>query len=145
MVTRSGDVPSDIPMFSEAEARIVVFSAEDHDFSSCHADVQLVRLDPGELTLTTVMRRLRTDFEIRLLLCEGGPTVFGSLLQEGLVDELFLTLAPQLAGRDEGSPRLALLEGAALWPDSPRWLGLRSVRRAGDHLFLRYVAEEARP
>lgn len=85
------------------------------------------------------------DLGARLVVTEGGPHLIGRLVADALVDELFLTLAPQLAGRDEGSPRLALLEGAALWPDSPRWLGLRSVRRAGDHLFLRYVAEEARP
>jgi riboflavin biosynthesis pyrimidine reductase len=58
----------------------------------------VIRLDPGELTLTTVMRRLRWDFGIRSLLCEGGPTLFNALLQEGLVDEVFLTLAPKLSG-----------------------------------------------
>jgi riboflavin biosynthesis pyrimidine reductase len=57
-----------------------------------------VSLDPGELTLTTVLRILRSDFGVASLLCEGGPTVFGSLLQEGLADELFLTLAPKLVG-----------------------------------------------
>jgi riboflavin-specific deaminase-like protein len=97
IVTRSGDVPTDIPMFSEPEARIVVFSTEERGFSSA-AEVRVVRLDPGELTLTTVMRRVRIDFGIRVLLCEGGPTVFGSLLTEGLVDELFLTVAPKLVG-----------------------------------------------
>jgi 5-amino-6-(5-phosphoribosylamino)uracil reductase len=134
MVTRSGDVPSDIPMFSEAEARIVVFSAEDHDFSSCHADVQLVRLDPGELTLTTVMRRLRTDFEIRLLLCEGGPTVFGSLLTEGLVDELFLTLAPKLVGGGTSPTISSGTELPELQPLSPTWV----LEHSGS-LYLRYA------
>jgi hypothetical protein len=49
-----------------------------------------------------------------------------------------VTLAPQLVGRDEHTPRLALLEGQALWPTSARWGRLTSVRRGGDHLFLRY-------
>ena len=39
-----------------------------------------------------------------LVLCEGGPHLFGQLVQAGLVDELFLTLAPQLAGRSESVP-----------------------------------------
>jgi 5-amino-6-(5-phosphoribosylamino)uracil reductase len=98
VVTRSGELPVDIPLFSEPEARVVVFSPDEHDFSGCGAQVQLVRLDRGELTLTTVLRRLRLELGIGLLLCEGGPTVFGSLLHEQLVDELFLTLAPKLAG-----------------------------------------------
>jgi riboflavin biosynthesis pyrimidine reductase len=91
-------VATDIPLFTDPESRIVLFSAAPVDLGGCRAEVELVRLDPGELTLTTVLRRLRSDFRVASLLCEGGPTVFGSLLQEHLVDELFLTLAPKLVG-----------------------------------------------
>jgi 5-amino-6-(5-phosphoribosylamino)uracil reductase len=49
-----------------------------------------------------VLRRLHSDYAIRSLLCEGGPTLFGALLHEGVVDELFLTLAPKLAGGGAG-------------------------------------------
>ena len=98
VITRSGDVPTDIPLFAEPEARIVVFCATPVDLSGCAAQVELVRVDPGELTLTTALRRLRSDFGVQSLLCEGGPTLFGSLLDEHLVDELFLTLAPKLVG-----------------------------------------------
>lgn len=98
VVTRSGDVPTEAPLFAEAEARIVVFTPVAVDLDGCAAHVEVVRLDPGELTLTTVARRLRSDFGVRSLLCEGGPTVFGALLQEHLVDELFLTIAPKLTG-----------------------------------------------
>jgi len=34
-----------------------------------------------------------------LILSEGGPTLFGSLLTADSVDELFLTVSPLLAGR----------------------------------------------
>jgi riboflavin biosynthesis pyrimidine reductase len=74
----------------------------------------------------------------RLILCEGGPHLVGDLLVAGLLDELFLTLAPQLAGRDAARPRLALVEGAAFEIATARWANLGSVRRSGDHLFLRY-------
>ena len=70
-------------------------------------------------------------------LCEGGPTLLGALLAEAVPLDLFLTLAPQLAGRrgdDDG--RRGLVEGVLLAPHS-REASLRSVRRAGDHLFLR--------
>jgi 5-amino-6-(5-phosphoribosylamino)uracil reductase len=98
VVTRSGEVPSDIPLFSSPESRIALFSPVQVDLAHCTAQVELVRLDPGELTLTTVLRRLRSDFGVASLMCEGGPTVFGALLQERLVDELFLTIAPKLVG-----------------------------------------------
>lgn len=98
VVTRSGEVPAEIPLFSEPDARIVLFGPRELEPAGCAAQVELVPLDPGELTLTTVMRRLRADFGVRSLLCEGGPTMFGALMRERLVDELFLTLAPKLAG-----------------------------------------------
>jgi riboflavin biosynthesis pyrimidine reductase len=46
---------------------------------------------------------LRRERGIRSLLCEGGPTLHGELQARGLVDELFLTIAPKLAGREERS------------------------------------------
>jgi 5-amino-6-(5-phosphoribosylamino)uracil reductase len=98
VVTRSGEVPSDIPLFTSPESRIALFSPVPIDLGECRARVELVRLDPAELTFTTVLRRLRSDFGVASLLCEGGPTVFGALLQEQLVDELFLTIAPKLVG-----------------------------------------------
>ncbi len=78
----------------------------------------------------------------RLVLSEGGPHLIGELVAANVLDELFLTIAPQLVGRDRSTPRLSLLEGVALWPTGPRWLRLRSVRRGGDHLFLRYGFDE---
>jgi riboflavin-specific deaminase-like protein len=102
IISRSGEIIVDIPLFDEPEARILVFSASHVDLGAPRAQVELVRLDPGELTLTTVMRQLRGDHGVRTLLCEGGPTLFGALLREGLVDELFLTIAPKLAGGGRG-------------------------------------------
>jgi 5-amino-6-(5-phosphoribosylamino)uracil reductase len=98
VVTRSGRVPTDAPLFAEPEAKIVVFGPPGTAVEHSEAQVEVVELDPGEMTLTTALRRLRDDFGIRSLLCEGGPTLFGGLLQERLVDELFLTLAPKLTG-----------------------------------------------
>lgn len=73
----------------------------------------------------------------RLVVSEGGPALFAQLLASRVIDEVFLTLAPQLAGRSAASARLSLVEGAALAPAS-RWGRLRSVMRSSDHLFLRY-------
>jgi riboflavin biosynthesis pyrimidine reductase len=72
-----------------------------------------------------------------VILSEGGPNVFGGLLAEGLVGELFLTVSPILAGRAV-APRLGLVEGVELLPDIRAGGRLRSVRTNGSHLFLRY-------
>jgi riboflavin biosynthesis pyrimidine reductase len=73
------------------------------------------------------------------VLSEAGPHVFGSLLADALVDELFLTVSPVLAGRDLAARRFGLVEGVELLPDVRRAPRLASVRRGGNHLFLRYV------
>jgi riboflavin biosynthesis pyrimidine reductase len=77
----------------------------------------------------------------RLALCEGGPHLFGELVRARLVDELFLTVAPQIAGRDDAIHRLALVEGTSFGEGHGRWAGLASIRRAGDDLFMRYRFE----
>jgi riboflavin biosynthesis pyrimidine reductase len=72
-----------------------------------------------------------------VILAEAGPSMFGSLLASRLVDELFLTLSPVLAGRAEAA-RLGLVEGVELLPQTRVAGRLRSVRAHGSHLFLRY-------
>src|SRR3954462_6987110 len=71
------------------------------------------------------------------ILSEGGPTLFTSFVAAGLVDELFLTVSPLLAGRS-GVPRLSLADGAELLPEVRVAGDLLSIRRHGNHLFLRY-------
>jgi riboflavin biosynthesis pyrimidine reductase len=70
------------------------------------------------------------------ILCEGGPTLFGSLLSAGVVDELFLTVSPLIAGHG-----LSLVEGMELLPHRRVAASLAGVRRDGSHLFLRYLLE----
>jgi riboflavin biosynthesis pyrimidine reductase len=69
---------------------------------------------------------------------EAGPHVFGSLLAAGLVDELFVTVSPLLAGRSDLGQRIGLVEATELLPERRDQAALLSVRRDGAHLFLRY-------
>jgi riboflavin biosynthesis pyrimidine reductase len=79
----------------------------------------------------------------QLILSEGGPSAFGALVAAGLVDELFLTTSPLLAGRPTGSSRLALVENAELLPATTVECKLLALRRVGSQLVLRY--QLARP
>lgn len=133
LVTRHGDVPIEAPIFSEPEARIAVFGPPGLDLGSVEAQVEVVRIDPSELTLTTVLRRLRSDFGVRSLLCEGGPTLFGGLLHERLVDEMFLTLAPKLSG---GGAEPAITNGPEL-PELQSMALVWALER-DNSLYLRY-------
>jgi riboflavin biosynthesis pyrimidine reductase len=73
------------------------------------------------------------------ILSEAGPRLFSSLATAGLVDELFLTMSPFVAGRPVGEERLSLAEGAGLFPEHRVGRELLSARLHGDHLFLRYA------
>ena len=134
IVTRSGRLATDIPLFAEPEARVVVFTAGEVDLADARASVDVIKLDRGELTLTTVLRRLRAEYAVELLLCEGGPTLFGALLEENLVDEMFLTVAPRLSG---GGTSPSITSGPELM--ELRQLQLAWALERESFLYLRYA------
>ena len=103
--------------------------------------VRVATLGDGAHVPAGALLELIRETGARLALCEGGPHLFGELLRARLIDELFLTVAPQVAGRDEAVHRLALVEGKSFGEGHGRWAGLASVRRAGDDLFMRYRFE----
>ncbi len=136
VVSRSGQVPYEIPLFSEPDAHIVEFTGATAPRPvAAHRD--LISLVPDEITLKRVMHQLRTRFAVRTVLCEGGPTLFGSLVAEDLVDELFLTLSPQLVGGEENP---AVVSGPPL--PQPAGLRLRWVLERENSLFLRFAFEK---
>lgn len=91
----------------------------------------------AELEAADIVATLRRE-GVGPILTEGGPHLFGRLLRERQVDELFLTVSPVLAGRAGGGSQIGLVEGAALLPEAGAWGRLLSVRRSDSHLFLRY-------
>ncbi len=105
-----------------------------------------VRLFEGPtIAPASILELLRGEFGVSLLLHEGGPTLFGKFLADGCVDELFLTMAPQVAGRDMPRPRPGFVAGVGFTPDSAPWLELVSVKQMGSHLYLRYGGKSAAP
>ena len=107
-----------------------------------HAEV-IVLADDGQVPVRALLQLLG-DRGFQLVLSEAGPTLFGELLLARSVNELFLTLSPQIAGRSELSPRLGLVEGVGLAPTAAPWSRLQSVMHAADHLFLRYRLPDTR-
>jgi riboflavin biosynthesis pyrimidine reductase len=133
-VARRGDVPVDVPLFAEPGARIQVYTEAESPPVSAAADVAVTRMPPGAATPPAVLAHLARERGVRSVLCDGGPTLLRALVAAGCIDDMLLTLAPLLAAG--GAP--GLLEGAPL--DPPGRLRLRDVHRAGDHLFMHYVA-----
>jgi 5-amino-6-(5-phosphoribosylamino)uracil reductase len=104
IVSRSRELPEDIGVLAEAR---IIGGLED-------------------------LRELRRE-GIRSLLCEGGPHLNSTLFADNLVDELFLTIAPTVAGAGEA---LTIVEGIAL-PTAVD-LELLTIHESDGHLFLRY-------
>jgi riboflavin biosynthesis pyrimidine reductase len=140
VVTRSGRVPTDIPLFQDPASTVVVYSAEPVDAGGAPATVHVTELRRDDFGLAAAMHGLRADHGVRSVLCEGGPTVLSALLRERVVDELFLTVAPRLVG---GEVALTIVAGAPL--PEPVGLGLVWVLESDGELLLRYSVEGSSP
>jgi len=92
----------------------------------------------GALPARAVLDEVCRVSPCKRILVEGGPRLLGDFYAEGLLDEQFLTLAPQIAGRNAGDGRLSLVMGKAFAPRDPLWGKLIDLRRGSSHLFLRY-------
>lgn len=129
----------DLPLFADPYSRVVVITASDAELSGCAAQVSYLRTTPAqEPDLSATFTRLRTDYGVRSVLCEGGPTLNATLLPAGLIDELFLSIAPTLAGTT-GS--LSIAGQAPL--TTPINLNLSWLLESDGHLFLRYSLHSA--
>lgn len=54
---------------------------------------------PGEeIPATKILEILRSDYRVQTLVCEGGPTLFGSLARAAAIDEIYLTVSPKIFG-----------------------------------------------
>jgi riboflavin-specific deaminase-like protein len=132
VISRSGDIPWEIPLFGAPEQRIAVYTGEPVEAPATEAQVTVTEVAP-ETALGEGLALARSEHGVRSVLCEGGPRVFAALLADGLVDEVFLSLAPKLAG---GGEETNITTGPGL-PEAAD-LELAGVLEADSALFLRY-------
>jgi riboflavin biosynthesis pyrimidine reductase len=136
LITRRGELPWSAPLFEAPEQRIAVVGPAAGLDPPAHVRARIDVIDMPVPTPAAALRAVHEAHGVRAVLCEGGPTLNRSLLGDGVLDELFLTLGPLLAGGGEPDA-LRVLAGDAVEP--PARAELRSVLRHGDELFLRYA------
>jgi riboflavin-specific deaminase-like protein len=107
IVSNRLELPWDAGLFTDGGGRVVVFTASEEEPPETATPVTIVR-HPDGVELARALEWLLSERGIRSVLCEGGPTLHGRLREGGLADELFLTIAPKIAGGE--GPRI--LEGA---------------------------------
>lgn len=144
LVTAGGTLDLSLPVFQSGKTDVVIATNE-RAAASLQArilpeHVRVLGL-PGEANISAralldALQRLQPG---DIILTEGGPHLLSDFLAEKCLDELFLTLAPQVAGRDDPTRRPGLASGQEFAPDHPLWSTLVDVKRSGSHLFLRYA------
>ena len=132
VVSGSLRLSADVPLLQDPGARVVVVTAADGVIEGCAAHVEYLRSSPVDLP--AALARLRGEHGVRSILCEGGPHLNASLLAAGLIDELFLTTVPKLAG---GADALTIVGDASL--PEPLALELVWLLESVGELFARYA------
>jgi riboflavin biosynthesis pyrimidine reductase len=139
IATLRGDIDPAQPALGDRALVLTTDAGRAHLANRLPATARVCSLGAGALTGRRLRDAVRAEGHRRIL-TEGGPTLIGALVRDRVLDELFLTLSPVLAGR-EGDPsgRLSLVQGLALPRREFERGVLGSVRRDGQHLFLRYL------
>ena len=133
VVTARGTLTADLPLFSDPAVRPIVITCAAASLPPLPADVIVAGDTEVDLSVAVSELSARGLDKINL---EGGPRLFGSMVEAGLVDGLNLTVSPLLAVGD--AARIA--HGPVIPPVD---LTLASVLRADDVLLLRYQRRDS--
>jgi riboflavin biosynthesis pyrimidine reductase len=138
VVTGSGELPESHRVFSDGALVVTTETGAARLEGRLPPEAEVVAVEGSRLVDVAALVTLLRSRGHELILSEAGPHLFGSLLEAALVDELFVTVSPLLAGRGEGE-RYALVEAFEALPGRRLDARVLGVRRARDHLFLRYA------
>lgn len=133
IVTASGHLDADLPVFGDASQPPLILASEAADHTALRrlADHAEVHTLPGaQVTVADAIDHL-ADLGLRRVLCEGGPRLNQAVLAADRVDEVFLTVAPSLVG----GPAARIIHGRE---EVARQLSLVSVYEHAGDLLLRY-------
>ena len=136
IVSAKLDLAPDARVFSNGYRPIIV-TTEDADATrraALEKVADVIVAGRGHVDLRAALRNFSG-----VVLCEGGPSLNGQLIADGLVDELCLSLAPLLASGE--SSRIA--HGPEL--TEPAHMHLNRILEEDGILFLRYISDASAP
>jgi riboflavin biosynthesis pyrimidine reductase len=137
LVTASGKVDLRAAAFAEGVPILILTSDRGATaLGGVPAHVRVRRLARG--TADEMVALASAEAGGKSILTEGGPTLFGQFLRESALDELFLTIAPRIAGRAPEQARTSLVERAAFAPENVPEARLLSAKNADDLMLLRF-------
>ena len=138
IVSNKGRINPKLKIFETNFAPIIIFSTTRMPLKTrkrLRQKATLYLSQAPRVDLRWMLQELRYDHKVKYVACEGGPALFRSLLEQGLVDQLNLTIAPFLFG-GENAPTLT---GVSLdfLPKSIH-ASLEKMKLVGDECFLTY-------
>ena len=132
-------IPLDCNLVKTAkDVRTIVATTQNMAFSDKAEDLRKAGVEvletgnASQVDLKTLMAKLG-QMEIDSLLLEGGATLAGSALEEGIVNEIHTFIAPKIFGGKAKSP----VEGLGVeTPDSAFMFEVKSVKRVGNDILV---------
>ena len=144
IVSNEGRINAELKIFRWELSPIVIFSTKRMPREVRRAltgKATLHLTSQRDVDLAEMLQTLRREYKVRRVACEGGPTLFRSMLEHGLIDELSLTVAPSLFGGAD-APTLTGLTKEFL-PKSVPWV-MNDMRVNGEECFLTYKIKSRR-
>ena len=143
IVTGTGGLDLTSAVFHTPRTRVLILTTEQgkqrlaQSGSKALTSVEVKALSSAEMRISpsAILTLLRQEAGVELLLHEAGPTLFGEFLAGRFIDEVFLTVAPQIAGRVAAHPRPGLVATVEFSPAAAPWWELLNAKRASDYLF----------
>jgi len=144
IVSGSGRIDLRLPVFASGDVRalIITTTAGAKRLREQHApdsvEIRAIGGNATTIAASAILAEACRTHPGKRILVEGGPRLLGDFYAAHLLDEQFLTLAPQIAGRDTGDGRFSLVMGKLFAPDDALWGNLTDLRHGSGQLFLRY-------
>ena len=143
VVTNSGDLSPDLKIFEHRFSPIVIYSTTRMPliFQTALGTKAELHLCPDDrVNLAEVLDDLYVNHKVGTIVCEGGPSLARSLAELEVIDELFLTIAPILAG-GAGAPGITGPPGAFL--RATRFFRIQSTEVEAGECYVHYIADRS--
>jgi riboflavin biosynthesis pyrimidine reductase len=144
IVSAGGTVDLRLPVFASGKVAAMIITTLRGAKQLCRqrvpdaVEIHAIPRRSGEISAAEILRAVGRAIAGKRVLVEGGPRLLATFYKERLIDEQFLSLAPQLAGREIGDARMSLVMGKTFAPRDPLWGRLTDARQGSRVLFLRY-------
>jgi riboflavin biosynthesis pyrimidine reductase len=144
IVSAAGSLDLRMPVFASSKVPVLIITtARGAKQLLKHAvpnsvQIRAIRRPAVKIPAKQILDEISRVAPAKRVLVEGGPRLLAQFYEEHLLDEQFLSLAPQLSGRQIGDARLSLVMGRTFAPRHPLWGQLVDARLGSRLLFLRY-------